>query len=320
MGRGIAHAIAAAGRPVVILDMKEREAADFSRLAADARREIESNLRFLAELDAIAAEQVGGVLRRIDIRPVRDSAAVLGGADLVIEGVPETMEAKQACLADICRYARADAIITSTTSTLLVSALQASVVRPERFLNTHFLNPAYLLPLVEVSAGPATAESVVDATMGWLESIGKVPVRCAPSPGYIIPRLQALVLAEAARMVQEGVATAEAIDKAVMIGFGPRYATMGFLEFIDWGGADILHHAGNYLATALNSPRHAPPSDVTEMVRDRRGGLRDGRGYYDYRQIDVEAYRRAKLSRFVRLLKVLNEFAQEDALPLSDRG
>ena len=96
--------------------------------------------------------------------------------------------------------------------------------QPERFLNTHFLNPAYLIPLVEVSPSPDTDESVVEDVIALFETIGKVPVRCSASPGLIIPRLQSLIMAEACRMVEEGVATPAEIDKAITHGFGPRYA------------------------------------------------------------------------------------------------
>jgi 3-hydroxybutyryl-CoA dehydrogenase len=108
-------------------------------------------------------------------------------------------------------------------------------------------------------------------------------------------------------MIAEGVATAEDIDKAIMNGFGPRYTTMGAIEFIDWGGVDILYYAGNYLAKALNSPRHAPPAEVEQMMKDGRRGMRERQGYYDYRDMDVEAYQREKLKTFVTLLDSLGK-------------
>ncbi len=141
--------------------------------------------------------------------------------------------------------------------------------------------------------------------MDLFEAVGKVPVRCNASPGYIIPRLQALIMAETARMVHEGVATAEEIDRAIMNGFGPRYTTMGVVEFIDWGGVDIMWHACNYLADALNSDRHRPPPQVGEMVADGRRGMREGQGFYDFREIDVDAFRQKKLAAQVSLMRHL---------------
>ncbi len=121
-------------------------------------------------------------------------------------------------------------------------------------------------------------------------------------PGYIVPRIQALAMNEAARMVEEGVASAEDIDKAVKYGFGFRFAVLGMLEFIDWGGGDILYYASRYLTGALGSERYAAPEIVERNMAQGRRGLRDGAGFLDYEGLDVEAYRRERLKAFVDLL------------------
>ena len=307
MGRGIAHMFAYAGYSVTLLDLKERDGEGFSQLADAALAEVEANLIFLSGLGHISRAQVKKVLELIRVRPLASAAGELAAADIVIEGVPETREAKQNALGLIGEHVRADTIVTSTTSSMLVTELQEWTTKPERFLNTHFLNPAYLIPLVEVSPSPNTDESVVEDVIALFEAIGKVPVRCSASPGLIIPRLQSLIMAEACRMVEEGVATPAEIDKAITHGFGPRYATLGVMEFIDWGGVDILYYAGHYLSKALDSPRHAPPEEVTKMMEDGRKGLREGRGYYDFRDMDVEAWQKEKLTRFVTLLGSLGQ-------------
>ena len=310
MGRGIAHMFAYAGYPVTLLDIKERDGNGFSQLVDTALAEVESNLMFLSGLGHISAAQVKKVIELIQVRPLASAAGELAAADIVIEGVPETRDAKKRALELIGAHARADAIVTSTTSSMLVTELNQWVKRPDRFLNTHFLNPAYLIPLVEVSPSPDTAESAVTDIIALFEAIGKVPVRCSAAPGYIIPRLQSLIMAEACRMVEEGVATPAEIDKAITHGFGPRYATLGVMEFIDWGGVDILYYAGHYLSKALDSPRHAPPEEVTRMMQDGRKGMREGRGYYDFRDMDVEAWQKEKLTRFVTLLDGLGQIPQ----------
>ena len=307
MGRGIAHMFAYAGYPVTLLDLKERDGKGFSQLVNAAQAEVEANLMFLSGLGHISRAQVKQVLGLIQVRPLASAASELAAADIVIEGVPETREAKQNALELVGEYVRADTIVTSTTSSMLVTELQQWVKRPDRFLNTHFLNPAYLIPLVEVSPSPDTAESVVKDVIALFEAIGKVPVRCSASPGMIIPRLQSLLMAEACRMVEEGVATPADLDKAITHGFGPRYATLGVMEFIDWGGVDILYYAGHYLSKALDSPRHAPPEEVTRMMRDGRKGMRAGQGYYDFRDMDVDAWQQEKLTRFVTLLGSLGQ-------------
>ena len=133
-------------------------------------------------------------------------------------------------------------------------------------------NPAYLVPLIELSPGRLTAPEVTVRMKALLEGIGKVPVVCAARPGFIVPRIQALAMNEAARMVEEGVASAEDIDKAVIYGFGFRFAVLGLLEFIDWGGGDILHHASRYLVEALGDSRYAAPDIIETNMREGRIG------------------------------------------------
>ena len=113
-----------------------------------------------------------------------------------------------------------------------------------------------------MSPGAATDPAVIARVKALLEGIGKVPVVCAATPGYIVPRIQALAMNEAARMVEEGVASAEDIDKAIKYGFGFRYAALGLLEFIDWGGGDILYYASRYLEGALDSDRYRAPEVI----------------------------------------------------------
>ena len=307
MGRGIAHVFAYAGRPVTVLDMKARPEADFLQLAVAVSREIETGMRFLASVDVMSEGQVRHAMGLVNVRGADSAAEVLAGSGLIVECVPETRAAKTEALGRIGALAPHDAPVLSTTSTILVTELQSLIAAPERFLNTHFLNPAYLIPLVEVSPGPDTEEVVTARVMALLESVGKVPVRCAPTPGYIVPRLQALIMSEACRMVAAGVATPAELDRAIMNGLGPRFAAMGVLEFVDWGGVDILYRAGNYLAKALDSPAHAPPPEVDRMICDGHTGMREGKGYYDYGGMDLAAYQQTKLKRFVDLLRSIGQ-------------
>ncbi|MGI9230064.1 MAG: 3-hydroxybutyryl-CoA dehydrogenase [Gammaproteobacteria bacterium] len=307
MGRGIAHVFAYAGYGVTLLDVKDRDAAAFTALQADAIAEIESNLHFLVSQGIINAGQVKKILALISVQDRAQAQPVLAAADIVLEAVPETKAAKQAALQLLGEHCRPDTVVTSTTSTMAVTELQSYISHPERFINTHFLNPAYLIPLVEISANEISDARLVDDVVDLFQQIGKVPVRCSDKPGYIVPRLQALIMSEACRMVEQGVATAEDIDKAILYGFGPRYATMGVMEFIDWGGVDILYYAGHYMAEALNSPAHAPPESVSKMMQAGHKGMREGQGYYDFSNIDVAAWQQQKLSRFVTLLKQLDQ-------------
>jgi 3-hydroxybutyryl-CoA dehydrogenase len=229
--------------------------------------------------------------------------AALAQAEMVFEGVPETMAAKQSAMARIGAACRADAIITSTTSSILVTDLVPWVPGPERFLNIHWLNPAYLIPVVELSTHPRLDPAVLARAKALMSAIGKLPVVCGPTPGYIVPRLQALVMNEAARMVQEGAATAEEIDVATRYGMGLRFAALGVIEFIDVGGNDILFHASREMAASIDPHRYATPAIVADKMAQGQLGLKTGAGFYDYDGRDIAAYRRDILSRTLGMLQ-----------------
>ena len=174
---------------------------------------------------------------------------------------------------------------------------------PERFLNAHWLNPAYLVPLVELSPGAHTDPAVTARLKALLEGdrqgAGRLRAR-GPATSCRASRRSAMN--EAARMVEEGVASAEEIDKAIKYGFGFRFAVLGMLEFIDWGGGDILYYASRYLTKALGNERYAAPEIVERNMREGRIGLDHAQGFLDYENLDVEAYRRERLKAFVAML------------------
>jgi 3-hydroxybutyryl-CoA dehydrogenase len=301
MGRGIGHVFAYAGYEVDIIDFKPGS----RELRAPVMKEIEGNLRLLAELGLLDERQKKTILGRIHVIPFAHAAEALDAADVLFEGVTETLEAKRDAFGRACKYLRPDAIIASTTSSMLADSLAQMVTHPARFVNAHFLNPAYLIPLVEVSPAKATSEKTYDSAKALLESAGKVVVRCAPSPGFIVPRLQAAAMNEAARLVEEGVATPEDIDKAVRAGFGPRYSAMGLCEFIDFGGLDILYYASSSMAKALHAPRYEPPAMVKKLMEEGKRGAREGQGFYDWRGRDLAAYQKDLIGRYVSLFRHL---------------
>ncbi len=303
MGRGIAVAFAYAGHDVAIVDFKPRDAASFTKLADEAAGEIRNTLMSLSRFGLMTAGAVDTIMGRVRLVPEADAAAALRCAAVIFEGVPEVVDLKRDALARASRLAGPDPVIASTTSTILVDDLSSAIEHPARFLNAHWLNPAYLVPLVELSPGAATDPAVTGRVKALLEAIGKVPVVCAATPGYIVPRIQALAMNEAARMVEQGVASADDIDKAIKYGFGFRFAVLGLLEFIDWGGGDILHYASRYLTGALNSDRYSAPDIIGRNMAEGKIGLRTGQGFLDYTGLDVDAYREQRLAAFVDLLK-----------------
>jgi len=302
MGRGIAVVFAYAGHKVALVDFKTRDDAAFARLSSDALGEVRNVFATLAGFGLFDTAHVDSIASRVSVVREAQAQAALSAAGVVFEGVPEVLDLKREVLTRASKLAGPVPILASTTSTILVDDLSGAVDHPERFLNAHWLNPAFLVPLVEVSPGKHTDPAITARVTSLLESAGKVPVVCAARPGYIVPRIQALAMNEAARMVEEGVASAEDIDKAIKYGFGFRFAVLGLLEFIDWGGGDILYYASRYLTGALGSERYAAPGIVERNMTENRRGLRDGAGFLNYEGLDVEAYRRERLKAFVALL------------------
>jgi 3-hydroxybutyryl-CoA dehydrogenase len=304
MGRGIAVAFAYAGHSVTMIDVKTtRSTEQFVALKDNALDEIRKTLASLARFGLLREPESEIIATRVSVTPVSRCAEVLANSSMVLEGVPELVDLKRTVLGAASKLVGSDVIIASTTSTILVDELSGAIENPSRFLNVHWLNPAYLIPLVEISPGKATDPGIVAQVRTLLESIGKVPVVCAASPGFIVPRIQALAMNEAARMVEEGVASAEEIDKAIRYGFGFRYAVMGLLEFVDWGGGDILYYASRYLEGAFGSGRYRAPDVISHNMREGKIGLRTGAGFYDYSGIDLDAYREKRLAALIDMLK-----------------
>ena len=303
MGRGIAQSYALGGHNVSVVDLKDRDDLAFQTLANDVESDLRADLTLTVKLGYLSLEDVDMVVDRVTT--VRSSSITgrLSNVSVVYEALPETLELKRQAFTWINENVDQSTVVASTTSTLDVDELAQLIENPGRFLNAHWLNPAHLMPLVEVAVGSATDEEAYAQLHESLTAIGKVPVRCKASPGYIVPRIQALAMNEAARLVEEGVATAEDVDTAVRVGFGLRFAVLGLLEFIDWGGNDILYHASHHLARTVDKNRYKTPDLVESNMQLGRNGMREGVGFYDYDKINVEAYRQERLGKFLELVE-----------------
>src|SRR5208282_5373464 len=294
-----------AGHDVTVVDFRPRPPEDFQRCRSQTLDEVRRTLASLASIGLFAPTAIDAIAARVSVVPQAEAAAALSAAAVIFEGVPEVIEVKRDVLARASVLAGPQPTIASTTSTILADDLAGALNEPRRFLNAHWLNPAYVVPLVELSPAATTDPAVTARLKELRESIGKVPVVCAARPGYIVPRIQALAMNEAARMVEEGVASAADIDKAIKYGFGFRFAVLGMLEFIDWGGGDILYYASRYLTQALNDPRYAAPEIIERNMREGHIGLTTGKGFLDYSTLDREAYRTERLQAFVDMLGFL---------------
>lgn len=302
MGKAIAIAFAYAGLQVKLIDAKERSVDDFVQYQRQVEQDIAQELMLLSQIQFIQPEQTSAIQANIQVIEKSASIQYLKQCDLVLEGVPEKLLVKQDIFAWLDQHIAPDCIVASTTSTFLVTEIAKMLSSPERVINAHWLNPAYLIPLVELSRSEQTSDQTVLALKYFLTSIGKVAVVCNAKAGYIVPRIQALAMNEAARMVAEGVASAEDIDIAIRTGFGLRFSVLGLLEFIDWGGGDILYYASQYLERELGE-RYSTAEIVVENMRNGRNGLREQQGFYQYEGLDISAYKQQVLQTFLNRIE-----------------
>jgi 3-hydroxybutyryl-CoA dehydrogenase len=264
MGGGIAHAFLLAGSDVVIVDqpdaLKAAEAGIRRAIATSVDRGTTTRAR--AELDA--------ALR------VSSDRALLADRDLVVEAIPEIPDLKTAALLEVESLLDAHAVLATNTSSLSIDDLAAPLARPDRFLGLHFFNPVPVSTLVEVVAGAATDPALVATAGDWVRALGKTPVTVRDAPGFASSRLGVALALEAIRMLEEGVASADDIDAAMVLGY--KHAT-GPLRTTDVVGLDVRLSIAEYLHAQLGE-RFEPPALLREMVAAGKLGRKTGEGFF----------------------------------------
>jgi 3-hydroxybutyryl-CoA dehydrogenase len=268
MGHGIAHAALAAGYHVALADA-DRDAL----LAALARiREAFETGIERGKLDAAARD---AALARLTTHPALEEAA--RGADIVIEAVPERIELKRALFAAAQGAAPPHAILASNTSSLSISAIAAAVAQPGRVIGLHFFNPVAAMRLVEIVRGQATSDVTVDAARAFAESLGKTAIVVGDTPGFATSRLGVVLGLEAIRMVEQGVATAEDIDRAMELGYNHP---VGPLRLGDMVGLDVRLAIADHLHATLKEETYRAPRLLRRMVAEGKLGRKSGEGFY----------------------------------------
>ena len=269
MGHGIAHVAALAGSDVRLYDANP--AAVERGLAA-----IRANLDQGVAKGKLAAEARDAALERV--RGASDMVGAVGGAELVVEAVYEDLALKQRLLREAEAVAPG-AIFGSNTSSLSIDRIAGALADPSRVIGMHFFNPVHLMPLLEIVRGTATAPEVLDAVRAYGAALGKECIVVRDAPGFATSRLGVALGMEAIRMVQDGVASPEDIDKAMVLGY--RHP-VGPLRLTDMVGLDVRMAIGSYLAVELGNPAFEPPQLMRDMVADGRLGKKAGLGFYDW--------------------------------------
>ena len=270
MGHGIAQVSAAAGYTVTLVDTS-------AELAARGRALIAANLEEGVRRGKIEPAASRDALDRIGT--ATDARSAAPGAALVIEAVPERLDLKRSLFHVLDEAAAEDALLASNTSSLSISELQAGTRRPQRVLGLHFFNPVHINPLVELVRGRSTSDDAVARGLAFIARIGKQAIVVNDSPGFATSRLGVLLGLEAMRMLQEGVASAADIDRAMELGY--RHP-MGPLRLSDLVGLDVRLDIARYLHEQLGTEQFRPPEILERLVAEGRLGKKSGAGFYDW--------------------------------------
>lgn len=269
MGRGIAHVSALAGYQTLLVDT---DAGALSRAEASIHKNLKKGVE-LGKVDAAAAEGA-----RQSLSTYTELASAVAGADLVIEAIPEDMALKIETFRQVVAHASTTALLASNTSALSITEMAAATGRPERFAGMHFFNPVHLMKLVELVRGLETSVDTLVVLRQVAERMGKEVVLVNEAPGFVTSRINALIGNEAFRMLQEGVASAPDIDKALKLGLNHP---MGPFEMVDLVGLDVRLSILEFLHRTLGEA-YRPNTLLIQHVRAGRLGRKVGRGVYVY--------------------------------------
>jgi 3-hydroxybutyryl-CoA dehydrogenase len=267
MGAGIAHAFLSNGARVIVVERDEEA-------AAGARGRVAASVAASIDRGTLAADPVE-VLQRFE---TGTDPALFATCDLVVEAVPEDAALKAAALSSVASHLAPQAYLASNTSSLSVSLLAETLPRPERFLGLHFFNPVPASTLIEVVVGAQTSAETVAAARAWVSGLGKTAVVVQDAPGFASSRLGVAIALEAMRMVEEGVATAEDIDNAMVLGYKHP---VGPLRTTDLVGLDVRLGIAEHLQSTLGE-RFAPPQLLRDMVAAGNLGRKTGQGFYNW--------------------------------------
>jgi 3-hydroxybutyryl-CoA dehydrogenase len=262
MGHGIAQVFALAGHDVVIYD-------SFAANLDTAKARILTNLKDLGD-DESAVDRV---------TPVADLAAAVREADYVVEAVLEDLPLKQKIFAEVEKHVRPDTILASNTSVIPITSIMQGLAKRERALGTHWWNPPFLVPLVEVIETQWTSAAAVDFTMKLHANAGKKPAHVKKDvPGFIGNRLQHALWREAVSLVEHGICDAQTVDDVIKAAFGRRLAVLGPLENADMVGLDLTLAIHNTVLPDIDG-RPGPSPYLEKLVKDGKLGFKSGEGF-----------------------------------------
>ena len=268
MGSGIAQVAAQSGFDTILYDVNEK-------ILENAKLIIQKNLQYLVDKNKITAKEKEDIFSRIQFtNDIKDCSAFV-----IIEAIIEKEEAKVSLFNNLAQYNNEEVIFATNTSSLSVSSIQEKIIFPERVVGMHFFNPAYMMKLVEVVKGDKTNDEVAKSIVDICQQMGKIPVMCKDSPGFIVNRVARHYYLESLKMVEEGAASFEQVDKILeATGF-----KMGPFKLMDLIGIDINLAVTESMYHAFDKATRFEPSSIqVEKVKKNELGKKTGKGFYIY--------------------------------------
>ena len=270
MGNGIAQVAACAGYEVVMIDIKQ----DYLDKGLAA---IENSLSRVVKKERMTQQDADEAISLISISTEKTSAA---DADLVVEAIPEIPELKYSTFAELDSICKPEAILASNTSSISINAIADATSRPDRVIGMHFMNPVPVMKLVEIINGQDTSTEVTDLVVEASERMGKVPLACNDSPGFVSNRILCPMINEAILALEEGVAEPEAIDGIMKLGMNHPIGPLALADLI---GLDTILHIMKVLHEGFEgNPKYAPSELLEKMVSEGKLGRKSGEGFYNY--------------------------------------
>ena len=269
MGAGIAQVASCSGLPVVMIDIEQK-------YIDKGIGTIEKSLSKLVSKERMTQEEADVAMSFISTSVSRQAAS---DADLIIEAIPEVTSLKISAFKELDGICKETAILATNTSSISINELAANTDRPDKVIGMHFMNPVPIMRLVEVINGKDTLPEVTDAVLRLSEKMGKIPLQCNDSPGFISNRILCPMLNEAILTLQEGVATPEAIDGIMKLGMNHPIGPLALADLI---GLDTVLHIMNVLRLGLEDEKYAPADLLISMVSEGNLGRKTGKGFYSY--------------------------------------
>lgn len=269
MGNGIAQVVASSDIKVTLLDLN-------TEFLERGLLSIKNSLNKLASKQKISEQEVKATLSNISISTEFSS---ISGCDLVIEAIPEIPELKFKTFSELDEICKDKTILATNTSSISINEIAKCTSRPDRVIGMHFMNPVPIMKLVEIINGNSTSSEVSEAIVSLTEKLGKIPLSCNDSPGFVSNRILCPMINEAIFTLQEGVADPEAIDGIMKLGMNHPIGPLALADLI---GLDTILNIMRVLHEGFNDDKYAPANLLIKMVAENKLGRKTGIGFYKY--------------------------------------